>query len=368
MARSTSSAGVGKPARAHARRCSRSATLDLDYGVSGFGPARQLARPHPVRRRRHDRESAPARSSRTDDRSNERDDARERGAGETRCALGSGPGSTAREAASVSGLGSGPRKRTAERADRSAAGRSAGAPFSRTRTPAARTARSRRTTPLLADFVRSGHPTLFVLGGAGCSTASGLGDYRDRNGQWKRRQPITGQTFPRRPAGARPLLGRGAPSAGRRSVHARPGAAHHALAALQRSGHVARPRHPERRRPAPARPATRACVELHGTLATVSCVRCAHTRRARGLPARAARGEPLARRARRGDYAPGRRRRPRARLAGRGGRVPDCPRCGGPAEAGRGVLRRERAEGDRRVRAWRTVALAPMPCSSPAPR
>lgn len=35
----------------------------------------------------------------------------------------------------------------------------------------------------------------FVLTGAGCSTASGLGDYRDRHGQWKRQQPMTAQNF-----------------------------------------------------------------------------------------------------------------------------------------------------------------------------
>ncbi len=36
---------------------------------------------------------------------------------------------------------------------------------------------------------------VMVLSGAGCSTASGLGDYRDKNGQWKRAQPITGRSF-----------------------------------------------------------------------------------------------------------------------------------------------------------------------------
>ena len=39
------------------------------------------------------------------------------------------------------------------------------------------------------------HDSWLILTGAGCSTQAGLGDYRDEKGQWKRPQPITGQTF-----------------------------------------------------------------------------------------------------------------------------------------------------------------------------
>ena len=34
------------------------------------------------------------------------------------------------------------------------------------------------------------HRRVFVLTGAGCSTASGIPDYRDANGDWKRRPPV----------------------------------------------------------------------------------------------------------------------------------------------------------------------------------
>ena len=40
------------------------------------------------------------------------------------------------------------------------------------------------------------HRRLFVLTGAGCSTASGIPDYRDANGDWKRRtRPVMLQSF-----------------------------------------------------------------------------------------------------------------------------------------------------------------------------
>lgn len=83
----------------------------------------------------------------------------------------------------------------------------------------------------LAAFVDR-HPRLFVLTGAGCSTESGIPDYRDANGQWKRAPPVMYQDFvrdeaTRRRYWARSLVGWRTMSA------ARPGAAHRALAALE---------------------------------------------------------------------------------------------------------------------------------------
>ena len=46
----------------------------------------------------------------------------------------------------------------------------------------------------LRDFVAA-HPRLFVLTGAGVSTDSGIPDYRDNQGDWKRPQPVTYQAF-----------------------------------------------------------------------------------------------------------------------------------------------------------------------------
>lgn len=50
------------------------------------------------------------------------------------------------------------------------------------------------TPDALADFAAR-HPRLFVLTGAGCSTESGIPDYRDSNGDWKRPSPVTFQAF-----------------------------------------------------------------------------------------------------------------------------------------------------------------------------
>tara|TARA_R100001143_G_scaffold20663_1_gene22044 strand:- start:1934 stop:2860 length:927 start_codon:yes stop_codon:yes gene_type:complete len=46
----------------------------------------------------------------------------------------------------------------------------------------------------LAQFLRANAPVT-ILTGAGISTASGIPDYRDENGNWKRKQPVQHQEF-----------------------------------------------------------------------------------------------------------------------------------------------------------------------------
>jgi NAD-dependent SIR2 family protein deacetylase len=88
----------------------------------------------------------------------------------------------------------------------------------------------------LSTFIES-HRRLFVLTGAGCSTDSGIPDYRDADGQWKRSRPVMFQAFMqeaavRRRYWARSLIG------WRRFRHAAPNLAHRALAHLEQRGGV----------------------------------------------------------------------------------------------------------------------------------
>ena len=88
----------------------------------------------------------------------------------------------------------------------------------------------------LQDFIDR-HQRLFILTGAGCSTRSGIPDYRDAYGQWKRTQPVTYQAFmreenTRRRYWARSLIG------WRLLGQAEPNDAHRALAGLEARGGI----------------------------------------------------------------------------------------------------------------------------------
>jgi NAD-dependent SIR2 family protein deacetylase len=123
----------------------------------------------------------------------------------------------------------------------------------------------------LADFVFR-HPRLFVLTGAGCSTESGIPDYRDGNGDWKRPAPVTYQAFMgdelvRRRYWARSMIGFPVMSG------ARPGAAHVALAQLEGAGHVGLvlTQNVDGLHDAAG---SRSTIDLHGRIDTVRCMAC----------------------------------------------------------------------------------------------
>ncbi|WP_220183910.1 NAD-dependent protein deacetylase [Marinobacterium marinum] len=81
------------------------------------------------------------------------------------------------------------------------------------------------------------HPRLLVLTGAGISTDSGIPDYRDRNGEWKRKQPVQHPDFMRCEHTRKRYWGRsliGWPV----MRDACPNPAHAALAQLEQLGHI----------------------------------------------------------------------------------------------------------------------------------
>lgn len=118
------------------------------------------------------------------------------------------------------------------------------------------------------------HHRVFVLTGAGCSTDSGIPDYRDSAGNWKHRQPVRLQAFvrsqnTRQRYWARSLLG------WQRIAGARPNAAHRALARLESAGYIHQlvtqnvdglHQHAGSRR----------VIDLHGRLDTVECLDCGY--------------------------------------------------------------------------------------------
>lgn len=113
---------------------------------------------------------------------------------------------------------------------------------------------------------------LLILTGAGCSTDAGLGDYRDRRGQWKRKQPITGQEFVQSDAARRRYWARSAvgwPG----FAAARPTAAHHALVRLQQRVHAPMlvTQNVDRLH---QQAGHREVVDLHGRLDQVRCLHC----------------------------------------------------------------------------------------------
>jgi NAD-dependent SIR2 family protein deacetylase len=128
-----------------------------------------------------------------------------------------------------------------------------------------------RDVVALARFVRD-HERLFVLTGAGISTASGIPDYRDADGNWRHRRPILYHSFVHKPALRRRYWAR-AFVGWRRFASARPNASHVALARLEAAGRVRR-LVTQNVDGLHQRAGSRAVIDLHGRLDTVVCLAC----------------------------------------------------------------------------------------------
>jgi NAD-dependent SIR2 family protein deacetylase len=116
------------------------------------------------------------------------------------------------------------------------------------------------------------HRRLFILTGAGCSTSSGIPDYRDGDGKWKRMPPVTYQAFmgdraTRQRYWARSLLG------WRRFSRALPNDTHRALARLEGTGRIELLLTQNVDRLHQAAGSVRV-IDLHGRLDRVRCMDC----------------------------------------------------------------------------------------------
>ena len=123
----------------------------------------------------------------------------------------------------------------------------------------------------LASFLER-HRRVLVLSGAGMSTASGIPDYRDKDGVRRGRSPIQGPDFRRDPAVRRRYWARsmaGYPTL----AQARPNVGHQALAQLEAAGRV----HALITQNVDGlhqRAGSQQVIELHGNIHGVICLEC----------------------------------------------------------------------------------------------
>jgi NAD-dependent SIR2 family protein deacetylase len=126
----------------------------------------------------------------------------------------------------------------------------------------------------LRDFIQE-HPHLAVLTGAGVSTQSGIPDYRDEQGEWKRARPVefrpfmtdatVRQRYWARSAVGWPIIERAVPNG-----------AHRALARLEAAG-VVRCVITQNVDGLHSTAGSRQVIDLHGRLDTVRCMDCGST-------------------------------------------------------------------------------------------
>jgi NAD-dependent SIR2 family protein deacetylase len=176
----------------------------------------------------------------------------------------------------------------------------------------------------LADFLRR-HRRVAVLTGAGVSTASGIPDYRDADGEWKHARPVMFDEFRRDPAVRRRYWARSL--VGWESFRrARPNAAHAALARIEEVGRVSGlvTQNVDRLH---QQAGHRRVLDLHGRLDEVTCLDCSQVIEREALQRRLQTLNP--------DFVPGpAAARPDgdaevSAAALETFRVPDCPACDG---------------------------------------
>lgn len=124
---------------------------------------------------------------------------------------------------------------------------------------------------VIEEFVRHSR-RLVVITGAGCSTGSGIGDYRDEQGEWKRVQPVQHQEFMASHAWRQRYWARsqvGYPE----FTRAQPNAAHRVLAQWEAQGriHGLITQNVDRLH---QRAGHQRVIDLHGRLDQVICMSC----------------------------------------------------------------------------------------------
>ena len=176
----------------------------------------------------------------------------------------------------------------------------------------------------LREFIQR-HPRLAVLTGAGVSTSSGIPDYRDEAGEWKRARPVEFRPFMTDPKVRQRYWSRS--TVGWPIIRgAQPNGAHRALAQLEARG-VVRLLITQNVDGLHSTAGSRNVIDLHGRLDTVRCMSCGHTSPRLELQRHMLANNPAwaeidARVAPDGDVD----------IDGRdysGFLVPDCPQCGG---------------------------------------
>jgi NAD-dependent SIR2 family protein deacetylase len=124
---------------------------------------------------------------------------------------------------------------------------------------------------LLLEFITE-HPRALVLTGAGISTGAGIPDYRDKDGNWKRKQPVQHQEFMRshelrQRYWARSLIGWPVMQT------AQPNAAHFTLSALEQHGYISQlvTQNVDRLH---QKAGSQSAIDLHGRADEVICMQC----------------------------------------------------------------------------------------------